>query len=252
VPGVPDLERGLHVRGGDGQAPRPAQADVRPRFYACMLYAILNDGRTHSKRHILEERMRQLETLIEAIPPAVFAAAQTGGFANGPTPAPPPLPAAALHTPVAGPAGHFSSGAPTPALPSLLQQRLARPADGGAADADFAALAPPSMFFVDAQGHTRWHGETSGLPLLDFLVDAHAYRPRFNPHASSRDAVQEVEGGQHPPAGPSSGSSPASSGGQEADGEGAPEVIWMTITRVIPAGLMDECVREEAGRAPER
>jgi hypothetical protein len=108
------------------------------------------------------------------------------------------------------------------------------------------------MFFVDAQGETCCHGETSGLPLPNFLVDAHASWPPVNPHASSRDAVQETEGGRHPPAGPSSGSSPASSGGQEADGEGAPEVIWMTITCIIPAGIMDECVWEEAGQAPGR
>jgi hypothetical protein len=78
----------------------------------------------------------------QAIPPAVFAAAQTGGVADGPTPAALPLSAAALRTPAAGSAGHFFPGAPTPALPSLLQQRLAHSADGGVALAmDFAALA---------------------------------------------------------------------------------------------------------------
>jgi hypothetical protein len=106
------------------------------------------------------------------------------------------------------------------------------------------------MFFVDAQGDTYCHGKTSGPLRPHLLVDAHAYWPPLNPHASSRDAVKETEGGQHPPAGSSSGSSPASSGGQEADGEGAPEVIWMIITRIIPAGIMDECVWEEAWQAP--
>jgi hypothetical protein len=72
----------------------------------------------------------------------VFAAAQTGRFADGPTLAALPLSTAALATPTAGSAAHFSSGAPTPALPSLLQQRLAHLADGGVALAvDFAALA---------------------------------------------------------------------------------------------------------------
>jgi hypothetical protein len=67
----------------------------------------------------------------------VFAAAQTGGFADGPTPAVLPL-----GTPAVASAGGFSSGTPTPALPSLLQQRLAHSADGGVALAmDFAALA---------------------------------------------------------------------------------------------------------------
>jgi hypothetical protein len=72
----------------------------------------------------------------------VFAAAQTGGFADGPTPAVLPLSIAALGTPAVASAGGFSSGTPTPALPSLLQQRLAHSADGGVALAmDFAALA---------------------------------------------------------------------------------------------------------------
>jgi hypothetical protein len=198
--------------------------------------------------------MRQLETLIDAIPPSVFAAIQTGGYkpdaASTSVPRQ-PLPQAALNIPVANPAGHFASGAPTPALPSLLQQRSAPRGPAPAQDpidalTDAAskmslALAPPSMFFVDGQGHTRWHGETSGLPLLDFLVDSHAYRPQFNPHNTSRDAVEETEGGSTPGASQSAGSSPAnSSGAPEADGEGPPEVIWKTITTVIPAELMDE------------
>ncbi len=29
----------------------------------------------------------------------------------------------------------------------------------------------PSYLYLDDEGYTRWQGETSGLPLLDFLVE---------------------------------------------------------------------------------
>jgi hypothetical protein len=192
--------------------------------------------------------MRQLETLIEAIPPSVFAAIQTSGNVDTTGIVRPPLPAAAMNIPVANPAGHFASGAPTPALPNLLQQRFGPrptfqdPMDALVDAAQKMSLAPPSMFFVDGMGHTRWHGETSCLPLLDFLVDSHAYRPPFNPHNTSRAAVKESESGASPgnTAAGSNTSSPPTSMAPEVDGEGPPEVIWNTITSIIPAELMDE------------
>jgi hypothetical protein len=211
--------------------------------------------------------MRQLEGIIDAIPPSVLATINTGSYADDGAAA--PLPAVGPDHPARNPSGRLISRTPSsgPMRTHGPRARFARvrrdtaddaPGSGDVLDelirsAQRLSMAPPSMFFLDAQGHTRWHGETSGLPLLDFLVDSHAFRPPYNPHPTSREAVDEVESGSNPPsADGGSGGAPSMDGDSptavhsehpsETSSDGASEAILKRVTDVIPAELMDECV----------
>ncbi|KAF7324592.1 P-type phospholipid transporter [Mycena kentingensis (nom. inval.)] len=141
--------------------------------------------RTHphkSKRTAtLEDRMHHLETLIQAIPPAIFASlpgATMGSdippsspvapfaYSNFPSGIPPP----SLHVfPLQNPATHF--------IEPKIEENVLSPIDSTAADLlaeDTSRLSlSASYLYFDDEGYTRWQGETSGLPLLDMLVERH-------------------------------------------------------------------------------
>ncbi|PFH48818.1 hypothetical protein AMATHDRAFT_81612 [Amanita thiersii Skay4041] len=168
--------------------------------------------RTHphkSKRTAtLEDRMQHLETLIQAIPPAVFAAGGTlppSSLGHLPADsAPLPNPIAAFGYP---PSTAFPSGVPPPSLhvfplmnpsthfkrDSKYDERQKSPVGpfssflGGPFSASQSTTAPDqlaeetsklsltaSYLYFDDEGCTRWQGETSGLPVLDLLVELHA------------------------------------------------------------------------------
>ncbi|KAG2123554.1 fungal-specific transcription factor domain-containing protein [Suillus cothurnatus] len=165
--------------------------------------------RTHphkSKRTAtLEDRMHHLETLIQAIPPAVFAAGGAGAGAltssqllssdniasplasfasanhNFPSGVPPP----SLHVfPLTNPSTHFRASppmnspraqSPNTAFSSMLGQSSHTP---NASNSEQPEETPrmsiyASYLYFDDEGYTRWQGETSGLPLLDLLVENH-------------------------------------------------------------------------------
>ncbi|KAG6829408.1 hypothetical protein H0H92_004610 [Tricholoma furcatifolium] len=141
----------------------------------------------------LEDRMHHLETLIQAIPPAVFAA---GGIA--PPAGTQPLDAAVSPSlPFAYPS-QFTSGVPPPSLHvfpltnpsthftrdssandeqhhglgSVLDPNHRMTPDQLAEEASHISLTASYLYFDD-EGYTRWQGETSGLPVLDLLVERH-------------------------------------------------------------------------------
>ncbi|KAI0342012.1 hypothetical protein BDW22DRAFT_226824 [Trametopsis cervina] len=157
--------------------------------------------RTHphkSKRATtLEDRMHHLETLIQAIPPAVFAAEgvlnsslKGDGIVPGPTeppiaqmsfassshafPAGMPPPSLSSY-PLINPSTFFGPSKPTSTSRHSSPNGMAfngspNPADRLAEETARMSLSP-SYLYVDDEGYTRWQGETSGLPILDLLVE---------------------------------------------------------------------------------
>ncbi|KAF7303862.1 P-type phospholipid transporter [Mycena indigotica] len=149
--------------------------------------------RTHphkSKRTAtLEDRMHHLETLIQAIPPAVFAAGNMANPSTLPTgdmPASPiapfmypnfpsGIPPPSLHVfPLTNPSTHFSPIEPKVEENVLTPHSASDPAATDLLTEDTARLSlSASYLYFDDEGYTRWQGETSGLPLLDLLVERH-------------------------------------------------------------------------------
>ncbi|KAG6819891.1 hypothetical protein H0H93_007669 [Arthromyces matolae] len=157
--------------------------------------------RTHphkSKRTAtLEDRMHHLETLIKAIPPAVFAA---GGLVPPnigqpsstdattspvqpfvyPTQFPSGVPPPSLHVfPLTNPSTHFTRDTNATGEeqrygsgPILDPSHRLTP-DQLAEEASHMSLSASYLYFDD-EGYTRWQGETSGMPVLDLLVERHA------------------------------------------------------------------------------
>ncbi|KAJ6456552.1 fungal-specific transcription factor domain-containing protein [Mycena vitilis] len=196
--------------------------------------------RTHphkSKRTAtLEDRMHHLETLIQAIPPAVFAAGSANdhpapmevpvspvapflfpGFGTG---VPPP----SLHVfPLTNPSTHFTpheikpdeSVFPSPLSPSpdLLAEETSR-----------LSLSASYLYFDD-EGYTRWQGEASGLPLLDLLVERHVPASDAVP-----PSVAPVEQDWFPNRTP-----------RRTDVN--PQTLWRLITSYIAPELMDSLVQ---------
>ncbi|KAJ7054209.1 fungal-specific transcription factor domain-containing protein [Mycena amicta] len=201
--------------------------------------------RTHphkSKRTAtLEDRMHHLETLIQAIPPAVFAAGNLSNpamvsigdipaspiapfmYPNFPSGVPPP----SLHVfPLTNPSTHFSP------LEPKMEDSVMSPhsgADTAAADLlaeDTARLSlSASYLYIDDEGYTRWQGETSGLPLLDLLVER---------HEPSSDAVP-------PTVPPSQQDWFPNRTPRRTDVN--PQTLWRLITSYIAPELMDSLVQ---------
>ncbi|KAL6302938.1 fungal-specific transcription factor domain-containing protein [Sparassis latifolia] len=214
--------------------------------------------RTHphkSKRAAtLEDRMHQLETLIQAIPPAVFAAGGASTIPQSPVDA-----TTNPHASFASSTHTFPTAVPPPSLnayplmnpstfftPVKSVSRHASPSAGfpppssgvGAADhlaEETAKMSLSSSYlYFDDEGHTRWQGETSGLPLLDLLVERHTQVTKPDP--------------DHGPA-----QSWASQNGHAMNDwfpdrtpkrtDTNPEVIWRLITSFIVPELMDSLVQ---------
>lgn len=222
--------------------------------------------------------MHHLETLIQAIPPAVFAA---GGVIPGPggsstsEPGTGPLsslassthtypsgvPPPSLHVfPLTNPSTHFTTTTTTHSGPrsrgqspnSVLRSVLGQyhgaqptsPADDLAEHASRMSLSA-SYLYIDDEGYTRWQGETSGLPLLDLLVENHASTKKCN----SREA-----------------SSPDSSMSNSDKNKATnsdwfpnrtprrtsvnPQTMWRLITSYVPPDLMDRYISTIPTRLP--
>jgi hypothetical protein len=148
--------------------------------------------------------MHHLESLIQAIPPAVFAAggvlpsntvsgqspmdftsSQGLPFMYSPTHFPSGVPPPSLHVfPLMNPSTHFTE--------NPLKSERCSSGDGlldrGSTPEQLAegssrvSLAASYLYFDD-EGYTRWQGETSGLPVLDLLLERVA--PSNNPEKSS-------------------------------------------------------------------
>ncbi|CAL1710383.1 unnamed protein product [Somion occarium] len=206
--------------------------------------------RTHphkSKRAAtLEDRMHHLETLIQAIPPAVFAAGVNFKGAGG-GPQSPADPSTSAHASFASSTHTYPPGVPPPSLsnyplmnpstffaPTKPSSRHSSPHGGYsmhipanptmspdqlADEASRMSLAASYLYFDD-EGYTRWQGETSGLPLLDLLVERHKVVTKQDPDVNDwfPDRTARRTGNN-------------------------PEVIWKLVTSFIAPDLMDSLVQ---------
>ncbi|THH16205.1 hypothetical protein EW146_g4396 [Bondarzewia mesenterica] len=194
--------------------------------------------------------MHHLESLIQAIPPAVFAAGGPSAFADMPqTPLdgqnshsglgpqdhvyPSAVPPPSLNIfPLMNPSTHFK---PSPTVPSRhssptvtfgAQNGEAMSVDQFVDDTARMSLSS-SYLYLDDEGYTRWQGETSGLPILDLLVERHRPAPQLehrepSPQQDSRDWFPD----RIP---------------KRTDIH--PEKIWKLITSFIAPDLMDSLVQ---------
>ncbi|EIW75503.1 hypothetical protein CONPUDRAFT_139989 [Coniophora puteana RWD-64-598 SS2] len=227
----------------------------------------------------LEDRMHQLETLIRAIPPAVFAAGGSGiqptsqlsdasmasplaSFASTTHTFPSGVPPPSLHVfPLTNPSTHFTT-APRDARQespnSALQSMLAQNGVGTSIMQGMSPIEPQqeeptrmaiqaSYLYFDDEGHTRWQGETSGLPLLDLLVESHT--PVVKAESEQLNGIPQPPPTSHTRS--SSGAGGGGSGGsttwfpnrtpRRADVN--PETLWRLITSYIVPELMDSLVQ---------
>lgn len=210
----------------------------------------------------LEDRMHHLETLIQAIPPAVFAA---GGVMNGSAMSSPVDPTTNPHASFASSTHTYPSGVPPPSLnayplmnpstffgpsgPQAMEQasRHSSPAGTGppsgmvfaterlAEETARMSLSPNYLYFDD-EGYTRWQGETSGMPLLDLLVERRKNvakpepdQPTLSHNWSSTPNAQAAINDWFPDR-------------PQRRTETNPEVIWKLITSFIAPDLMDRFV----------
>lgn len=207
--------------------------------------------------------MHHLETLIHAIPPAVFAAggAQLAGARAQSSPEPGTTPVApfmyptqfpsgvpppSLHVfPLTNPSTHFvhdpnhdeSPQSPSTAFRSLLGSshlnQNSTP-EQLAEEASRMSLAGSYLYFDD-EGYTRWQGETSGLPVLDLLVERH------NP-SGNRESSEPT---MHPDPSVSSKASSATNTDwfpnrtPRRTADVNPQMLWRLITSSIVPELMD-------------
>lgn len=193
--------------------------------------------------------MHHLETLISAIPPAVFAA--TGAMPPGHPPGevasspllpfmyssslPSGVPPPSLHVfPLTNPSTHFmqSTGkmeeqrhGRKESFGSLLSQPPHMTPDQLAEEASRMSLTASYLYFDD-EGYTRWQGETSGLPVLDLLVERHR-TPAKDPQCHGDPSTSHLD--WFPNRQP-----------QRTDIN--PQTLWRLITSYIPPDLMDRCV----------
>jgi len=146
--------------------------------------------------------MHHLETMIQSIPPGIFAAAGAmagdssappfsvdaaasplASFASSTHTYPSGVPPPSLHVfPLSNPSTHFTtaharSGAQSPnsAYQTIFGHHPGVPGSPGDDLAEHTSRISlsPSYLYVDDEGYTRWQGETSGLPLLDLIVENH-------------------------------------------------------------------------------
>ncbi|KAF4609485.1 hypothetical protein D9613_012329 [Agrocybe pediades] len=217
--------------------------------------------RTHphkSKRTAtLEDRMHHLETLIQAIPPAVFVA---GGNLSSKPPGHPAsevatspvvpfmypdgmssgVPPPSLHVfPLMNPSNHFTRDpklderhhSPHNSFSSLLTGPFQIP-DQSMENQSRLSLTASYLYFDD-EGYTRWQGETSGLPVLDLLVERHTPRgPGDKPHSDS-DAAKMA----------SAANVEWFPNRQPRRTDVNPQTLWRLITSSIVPELMDSLVQ---------
>ncbi|KZS87357.1 hypothetical protein SISNIDRAFT_460970 [Sistotremastrum niveocremeum HHB9708] len=197
--------------------------------------------RTHphkSKRSTtLEDRMHHLESLIQSIPAGLLNGAANGngtysetqaGSSNGTVSFPP------ADVP-------YPRGVPPPSLTvyPLINPSTHFPRDDLAEATSRLSIAPSYLYFDD-EGSTRWQGETSGLPLLDLLVEL-ATSVEREPASNSYNGngsftTIKTEPSQTPVADWFPDRKPRRP-------ETNPETLWKLITSHISPDLMDSLVQ---------
>jgi hypothetical protein len=203
---------GLYIRGAREKKPSP---QVQVSRTACIL-RIRFDVPFSRRTATLEDRMHHLESLIQAIPPAVFAAggaalASSSSFDHRPSYAllpnhtyPAAIPPPSLSViPLTNPSTHFTHVA-NRSRPSSPQAVAISFGYQGTANNDASApdnlseetarmSLSSSYLYVDDEGFTRWQGETSGLPILDLLVERHHTPPKRERDSSPRGDLSNNE-----------------------------------------------------------
>lgn len=208
--------------------------------------------------------MHHLESLIQSIPFSLFSPQQAAGAgqvnpqllgsmdpnsahaslasATHAYPLGVPPPSLSLF-PLMNPSTHFPvSGSTIPTAPGGALQEPGAPADGVPKAPNFESNGgmPPGYLYLDDEGYTRWQGESSGLPLLDFLVERKlpsAPNAQSDSTASpvreswSRKSENVTTGQWFPDRQPRQSSTTN------------PETMWRLITSMIPPELMDNLVQ---------
>ncbi|KAJ3552687.1 hypothetical protein NP233_g12820 [Leucocoprinus birnbaumii] len=239
--------------------------------------------RTHphkSKRTAtLEDRMHHLETLIQAIPPAVFAAggivppnpssfnlkestsSPTAPFVY-PSGIPPGVPPPSLHVfPLTGPSAHFTHD---PKLEEIQQSPQAAFGSffGNAygphgqiqtpdqlAEATSRMSLTASYLYFDDEGYTRWQGETSGLPVLDILVERHT--PQQNRATAEGHSRSDSISSAHPAdKAATATNSDWFPNRKLRRTDMNPQTLWKLITSYIAPELMDSLVSKLCYQIP--
>lgn len=192
--------------------------------------------------------MNHLEKLIQSIPFSLFSQGASAvpasdapmssphaSFASAthsfPLSVPPP---SLMQFPIMNPSTHFP-------LSQESMQPSTAPTEG--IQRSMSNMLSASYLYLDDEGYTRWQGESSGLPLLDFLVE------RKLPAASSNPPTDDDN--QSNPARESWSRKPESvttgtwfpNRRTRVTGSIPPELMWRTITAVIPPPLMDSLIQ---------
>ena len=198
--------------------------------------------------------MHHLETLIRAIPPAVFAVGGSGAdafsaqfspdsitsplesFASANHTFPAGVPPPSLHVfPLTNPSTHFTKApsvsstrnqSPNTAFRSILGQS---PGSEQQEETSRMSISASYLYFDD-EGYTRWQGETSGLPLLDLLVENHT------------PVKSEMEKNSPDPTWTNSSSNDSTTwfpNRKPRRTDANPETLWRLITSYIVPELMD-------------
>ncbi|KAG5641466.1 hypothetical protein DXG03_005129 [Asterophora parasitica] len=205
----------------------------------------------------IEDRMHHLETLMQAIPPAVFAAGGIAPPISGaqasmesasspvapfvyPPQFPSGVPPPSLHVfPLTNPSTHFTHDSTTSldekrnGHGSLLNPNDRITPDQLADDASHLSLTASYLYFDD-EGYTRWQGETSGLPVLDLLVERH------KPSSSREDSAPPFD---NAPSGNAKGAAEWFPDRTPRRTDVNPQIIWRLITSYIVPELMDSLVQ---------
>lgn len=228
---------------------------------------------------MLEARMRQLESIIDAIPPATLAAIQAGIYREDPTSVGIADGAwSMLHAPREDNGGDlgaydYASSSTYSNPPALYCEPVFRGTVAPPHETDVTHPGPQSKFFLDEHGDAQWHGLNSGLPLLQMLTHAQGYQS-FNTAQYGGDMKAETVDLQNPMSAISPSTSVASGLGSVAsvassvasnsyttasgvvgaiwdndstvassqDNDDGLGITWATISSAIPAELMDEYV----------
>lgn len=188
--------------------------------------------------------MHHLETLISAIPPTVFVAGQMPSAPLGhsspdvaaspmlpfmyPTGLPSGVPPPSLHVfPLMNPSTHFTQNANpesshqrSHSLGPFLHSYSITP-DQLAEETSRLSLTASYLYFDD-EGYTRWQGETSGLPVLDLLVESHSTQEKQETKSYPDPSAVEWFPNRHP---------------RRTDVN--PQTLWRLITTYIVPDLMD-------------
>lgn len=204
----------------------------------------------------LEDRMHHLETLIQAIPSAVFAAGASvapGHLAESPTSTLVPtmlsdatrsgVPPPSLHVfPLTNPSTHFTYDAKVDERHNSRRNSINRLSGGSyflspSKNPDYSsddryskASLTASYLYFDDEGYTRWQGEASGLPLLDLLAERHTPAASAEQRNHSDSATGKMESAANPDWFPDR---------QPRRSDVDPQTFWRLITSYIAPKFMD-------------